>query len=291
MQLRYILIIIFVSVTSLYAQNFTEGFDVVDSIYTNGWERNNNSSPSGEDDWVQDYGNFNPPPSGGTNSSIVVSYKSIASGQAGEISNWLITPTIVCTTGDSIIFYTKSFQNTSYPDRMEVRLNKSNTNDVGSSSSDVGDFDTLLLVINPTLTAGNGGYPMSWKRYACAITGIPPGTAIRIGFRYWVTDGGSTGSNSSTVGIDNFEYKSVFTGIEEETPLIGYVSIQQNILLVEVPEAEEAFGLELLDISGKRISFSKHDKKAEIDLSGFTNGVYLVKITYKGKYLVKKISL
>src|SRR5687767_1883639 len=103
MLLRYIIIISLISFIPVQAQNFTEGFDVVDSIYANGWVRNNNSAPQGEDGWEQDFGNFTAH-SGASTSSIVVSYTSITSGQSGDISNWLITPSITCTAGDSIIF-------------------------------------------------------------------------------------------------------------------------------------------------------------------------------------------
>ncbi len=275
----------------LNAQNFTEGFTDVPALFSSGWAQQNNSSPFGSGGWMQDNGNFDQPPSAPNNSVIICDYTSIASGQSGDISNWLITPTINLTNGDSIVFYARSFNNSAFPDRMEVRLNRNNTTDVGSSTTSVGDFDTTFLTINPGLVSGTGGFPMAWTRFAFAITGVPTSsTPCRIGFRYFVTDGGENGSNGSTIGIDNFQYWSVFTGIEGEEPLHAFIQFINDQLIVEVPEAVRPFSLELMDISGKLLNKGEFEKSFSTDLSFFPDGVYLLRIVYEGKYLVKKIS-
>jgi hypothetical protein len=277
------------STLCLSAQGFIENFGNVDSLFLNGWVKQNNSSPAGSGSWMQDFGNFTAPfpPA---NSSIVVDYTSISSGQTGDISNWLLTPTIQFTTGDSIIFYTISYQNGAYPDRLEVRLNRSNTTDVGTTSTSVGDFDTLMLAINPNLVTGAGGYPMIWTRYAFRIDGVAASTPCRIGFRYFVTNGGQTGTNGSTIGIDHFEYKSTLIGIEETEPLLAYVQVQNGQLIIEIPGATHPFSVEMLDVSGKLIHAGMHHQSALVDVGSFASGVYLVKIVYEGKYLIKKIS-
>lgn len=272
------------------AQNFTEGFQDVPALFSSGWVQQNNSSPPGSGTWRQDIGNFNPPPSAPDNSSIICDFTSIPSGQSGDISNWLITPTINFTPGDSIIFFTRSFNNAAYPDRVEVRLNSSNTTNVGSTTTSVGDFDTTFLVINPTLSTSTDPYPMIWTRYAFMITGISPSTPCRIGFRYFITNGGQTGSNGSTIGIDNFEYRSVYTGLENQSPLKAFVQLINGQLMIEVPEAKHAFSVELLDMSGKLLVRSDYEKSSMIDLNTYSNGVYLLRIMYEGKYLIKKIS-
>ncbi len=290
MQKRIIYILCFVMVGIGHAQNFVEDFQDVPTLFSNGWVQTNNSSPLGSGGWMQDFGNFNPPPSGPDNSSIVCDYSSISSGQSGDISNWLITPTINLTQGDSIIFYTRSFNNSAYPDRMEVRLNRSNTTDVGTTTTSVGDFDTTFLIINPTLTIGAGGYPMIWTRYAFVINGVTPSTPCRVGFRYDVTDGGQTGSNGSTIGIDNFEYRSVFTGIEDHQTLQAYVQLNDGLVSIDVPQAIHPFSLELMGISGQLILTGNFEKSSLIDLNTYSHGVYLLRIMYEGKYLIKKIS-
>lgn len=271
------------------AQNFLIDFEDVPTLFTSGWVHTNNSSPLGSGDWRQDNGNFTAH-AGTANSSIVVGFNSIQLGQSGDISNWLITPTINFTAGDSIIFYTISYANSSFPDRLEVRLNINNTTDVGTTTSSVGDFDSLLFTINPTLTIASGGYPMIWARYATVIPGSAAATPCRIGLRYFVTDGGQTGANSSTIGIDNFEYKSVFTGVENNASLLAYVQLLNGQLQIAVPEASHAFSVELLDIAGKILHSSNYDKTASIEMGNYSSGVYLVKIVYEGKYLIKKIS-
>lgn len=291
MQKRTLFILAIFITLQLRAQNFTEGFLDVPALFTSGWVQQNNSSPSGSGGWMQDNGNFDAPPSNPLNSVIICDYTSIAAGQSGDISNWLITPTLNLTNGDSIIFYTRSFNNSAYPDRMEVRLNRSNTIDVGSTTTSVGDFDTTFLTINPGLVSGSGGYPMIWIRYAFAISGVPASsTPCRIGFRYHVTDGGETGSNGSTIGIDDFQYKSIFTGIEGEEPLHAYIQLINGQLTIEVPEATHSFSVELMDMSGKTLNSGKYEKNLTMDLNVHSHGVYLLRIVYEGKYLIKKIS-
>jgi hypothetical protein len=290
MQKRTSLILCFLFAGFLHAQSFIEDFDDVPTLFSNGWTHHNNSSPFGSGDWRQDFGNFNPPPTAPDNSSIVCDFTSVASGQSGDISNWLITPTINFTSGDSIVFFTRSFNNGAYPDRMEVRLNRTNTTNVGSSTTSVGDFDTTFLVINPTLTISSGGYPMIWSRYAFEITGVLPSTPCRLGFRYFVTDGGQTGNNGSTIGIDHFEYKSLLTGIDDQAPLHAFIQLANGQLSIEVPEATHPFSVELMDISGKLLVKGEFEKSTGFDLNTYSNGIYLVKILYEGKYLIKKIS-
>lgn len=272
-----------------YSQSFVEGFANVPILFSSGWVQINNSSPVGSGNWRQDNGNFTTP-FGALNSNIVVGYTSIASGQSGDISNWLITPTISMTPGDSIIFYTISFQNSTYPDKLEVRLNRNNTIDVGTSTTSVGDFDTTLFIINPTLTTGSGGYPMLWTRFACKIDGIAPSTPCRIGLRYFVIDGGQTGENSSTIGIDNFEYKSVLTGIENDVPLLAFIKFINGQIIIDIPGVTHSFTVEYIDVSGKILHHAEYEKTAAIDIGNYSNGIYLIKIMYEGKYLIKKIS-
>jgi hypothetical protein len=286
-RILYFLVIFFVG--SLHAQSFNENFDHVDSLFLNGWVKQNNSSPLGPDSWQQDAGNF-AAQNGPVNSSIVCGFRSIPLGQSGDISNWLLTPTINFINGDSIVFWTISYQNAAYADRLEVRLNRSNTTDVGSDPSSVGDFDTTFLVINPTLTTSGGAYPMIWTRYAFKIDGVSGSQPCRLGFRYFVTDGGQTGTNGSTIGIDHFQYKSTLVGIEDQTPLLAFVQLLNGELLINVPGATHPFSVELLDMSGKTIYHNEYDETAAINIGDYSNGVYMIKIIYEGKYLIKKIS-
>jgi len=77
--------------------------------------------------------------------------------------------------------------------------------DNGTTSTDIGDFDSLLLEINPTMATGV--YPESWTQYTFTISGLSTPTSGRFAFRYFVTDAGPNGSNSNYIGIDNIVFE------------------------------------------------------------------------------------
>ena len=111
--------------------------------------------------------------------------------------------------GSTVSFWTReptpTATNPEYPDRTEIRMSTAGTStNVGTSSSDVGDFSTLLLSINPTLI--KGVYPKDWTLYTITVSGLTTATTGRIAFRYWVQKGGPTGDNSNYIGIDDFSY-------------------------------------------------------------------------------------
>lgn len=191
------------------AQAFTENFDNIATLAGSGWYQQNNSAPAGTNPvWFQG----NPPSAGGPfiayngadNAYIACNYNSTSG--AGTISNWLVTPNRTFRNGDVITFYTRKYDvGQDYPDRMEVRLstNGSSTN-VGSGASAVGDFTTLLVSVNPSLIVG--GYPRQWTQYTITISGLPAPTSGRIAFRYYITNGGPSGTNSDYIGLDNVVY-------------------------------------------------------------------------------------
>lgn len=87
-------------------------------------------------------------------------------------------------------------------------MNTTNTTNVGATNASIGDFTTLLLTINPTLTTT--GYPAVWTEYTITVSGLAaPTPAGRFAFRYWVTNGGPLGANSDYIGIDNVTFTSV----------------------------------------------------------------------------------
>src|SRR5205085_11413703 len=76
--------------------------------------------------------------------------------------------------------------------------------------TDVGDFTTLLLDINPTLVTGV--YPTVYTQFTVTITGVPALTTGRLAFRYFVTNGGPSGANSDIISIDTFQYNPAGCG-------------------------------------------------------------------------------
>ena len=72
---------------------------------------------------------------------------------------------------------------------------------VGSSSSSVGDFSTQLLSVSPALATA--GYPSAWTKLTATFSGLSGATSGRVAFRYFVPDGGASGSNSDFIGMDD----------------------------------------------------------------------------------------
>lgn len=181
----------------------TENFDNITTLAGSGWVMQNNSVPVGSSGWFQGNATAFPAFNGATNAYIGANYNNVNS--VGDISNWLVTPNFNLKNGDVITFYTRTTVDNMWADRLQVRMstNGASTN-VGTGSAAVGDFTTLLLDINPTLALST--YPMVWTQYTIVISGLSAPTSGRLAFRYFVTNGGLSGTNSDYIGIDNFIY-------------------------------------------------------------------------------------
>lgn len=181
-----------------------EGFDVAVPLPA-GWSEKNNSSPLGAAVFFQGNDGVFAAHSGAPTSYIGINYQSTTG--AGTISNWLLSPTINIKNGDVFSFWTRTTDGATYADRLEVRLSTSGASvNVGATATSVGDFTTVLLTVNPTLISGPSGYPDTWTQYTATISGLPAPTTGKIGFRYYVTNGGPSGSNSDYIGIDDVVY-------------------------------------------------------------------------------------
>lgn len=206
----------FVPKPAAESKSFTEEFDTVANLYGKGWVFSNNSKPQGTATWQQ---GVYAPGKLGPDGWPAYSYHSAADEYAfagyangnnvATISSWMITPAIEMKNGDKFSFYTRTFTGSTYPDRMQVRINLANDSyDVGNTATSLGNFTTMLVDINPALAAG--GYPETWKKYEFTITGLPAAPVKRrIAFRYYVPNGGTTGANSNAIGIDQFHFESL----------------------------------------------------------------------------------
>lgn len=196
----------FVSIlgTQAMAQSYTENFNSVANLFTSGWAQQNLSTPVGTaPNWFQGaptvFAAYNAPDS----SYVGCNYNSVTG--ANTISNWLFTPTRTYANGHTFSFWTRTVDTPSFPDRLQVRLSTNGASvNAGATNASVGDFTTLLLDINPTLTTA--GYPNVWTQYTITISGLAAPTSGRIAFRYFVTNGGPSGTNSDFIGIDNVVY-------------------------------------------------------------------------------------
>lgn len=274
--------------TDARSQNLNEGFENVDDLFSSGWVRINNSEPTGYGKWQQDNGNF-VAQSGSPNSSIVCDYNSVNGN--GNISNWLITPELLFSDGDTLFFWTKSYANIYYPDRLEIRISTAGSStDVGTDQYSTGVFGTVLFSINPNLDTTVGAYPMTWTRYAIPIPASANGFNGRIAFRYFITNGGVSGINGSTIGVDNLIYQSVLTGIKDETSLLWKIYPNPTTRLIYVDATSDA-EYAIYSLSGKAITQGKfHAGLNMLDLSGLSQSVYLMYISLdNGKKSVRHI--
>ena len=189
-------------------QSFVEEFDNVSTATSKGWRFINHSEPVGTRNWTA--GNsFYFPAYSGTN-YIVSDYEAVDDN--GTISVWAVSPSITMQNGDKIAFYTRSANSNSnpanvFPDRLQLRFSTIDTVDVGTTAADVGVFTEGLVDINPNLEVSSPiAYPDNWTRFEGTIYGLNKPTKGRFAFRYYVEDGGASGSNSLAVGIDKVSY-------------------------------------------------------------------------------------
>lgn len=285
-----ILCLLMVSMT-FNAQNLlTEGFDVFANLTAAGWISTNQSSPLGASTWAQGGGTAfsGGGQAGGTTSFALCNYNSTTGG-TGTISNWLITPVLTLQNGDIISFYTRkggTGTGTIYPDRLEVRLNSTDTSTSGnpSGATGVGAFTTLAVSVNPNLTTTD--YPFTWTQYLYTVTGLTGEVSCRIGFRYYVTNGGPSGTNSDIIAIDTF---SVDRPLSSEDFFKKNFSLYPNpagdIINITVKDNVAVNSLSISDINGRVVSaLSGSSFLNSINVSDLPPGVYFVSLqTDEGK--------
>jgi len=192
---------------SAHAQAFTEGFNDITTLPAAGWVMTNHSQPIGLTNWSQGVpvsggGPFDAQ-AGAPNAYISANYNNGAG--TATISNWLLTPPVTLVNGATLVFWTRTVPTPAFPDRLQVRMSTAgNSSNVGTLATDVGDFTTLLLDINPNLTTS--GYPITWTQFTVTVAGVPAPTLGRLAFRYFVTNGGPSGANSDYIGIDTVAF-------------------------------------------------------------------------------------
>ncbi len=188
------------------AQNFQQSFDSYSALFNgvNPWAvQNRSDSPAGGQTWFAGDTAILPPQSG---TGYVAANFFSTGGLTGTetVSNWLFSPVLNLVNGGTVTFFTRSAG--SAPDHLELRLSTNGTStNVGTTSTSLGDFTTVLLDINPLLQPGGAtGYPTGWTQFTAIVTGVPVGGITgRLGFRYTVPNSGFNGVNGDYIGVDN----------------------------------------------------------------------------------------
>ncbi len=179
------------------ANLLSEGFDDILTLPGAGFSFVNVSDAPGLTDWFQGNDAVFPAQSGGPTSYIGANFNNTG---GSVINNFMITPVLNLENGDEITFWSRSVTGSTFPDRLEVRIDPTGANTDPTGPADVGSYTELLLEINPTLTVG--GYPQVWTEFTATVTGLAGAVNTRVAFRYWVTNAGPAGANSDYIGID-----------------------------------------------------------------------------------------
>jgi hypothetical protein len=275
------------------AQAYMESFE--GGVLPSGWDTLNMSGPTPGTvpAWFPSTNYIAPPPALDGSVFFAASYE--AEGNNGTISSWLFTPVRTLKNGDKFVFYTRTVSNTVvYPDRLEVRMSLNGASiNTGTTSTSVGDFVSLIAIINQNLTLS--GYPNTWTKYSMTLSGIPAaGASGRIAFRYYVTNSGPNGVNGDGVGIDSVHYQpNISIGVNElsdasfkvyPNPSQGHVNIDfanptQRELLIQNMLGETVFSQTLNEVENR------------VDLSGLSKGLYLLNIKESNHVFTQKITL
>lgn len=260
------------------AQNLaTENFDVFPTT----WTLTNQSSPVGASTWAQGGGTaFSPGgQAGGATSFALCNFQSTTG--AGTISNWLITPTYNLQNGDIVTFYSRKGGTSAppvYPDRMEVRLNSTDVTAVGNpvGVNGVGAFTTLALTINPNLNATD--YPFVWTQYSYTVSGLTGVVSCKIGFRYFVTDGGPSGNNSDIIGLDTFSVdRTLGTADFFKSNFSLYPNPSNSVINISNPNSLEITSANISDVNG-RIIKEVNSSVQSLNIGELNAGVYFLKV-------------
>ena len=255
---------------------FTENFDVFPTTFT----KTNQSQPVGLSNWQQ--GNvsaFGTGFNGGATSYAGVNYNSVAAGTPGTISNWLISPTISLQDGDVVKFYTRAGSNfSSIPDRLEFRLSATGDASVipSTGSADLGSFTTLAASVNPNLAPSV--YPVTWTEVLYTVSGLPTATNCKLAFRYYVTNGGPSGSNGNAIWIDAL---SINRALATDSFFKNNFAVSPNpasdVLNIANNATSTITSIQITDMNGRTVKEVK-GMVDQINISELNAGVYFLKI-------------
>ncbi len=216
---------------SANAQSFIESFDTGPTGFNDGsvitfgnvaggqgmafssgqWWALNASVPLGTTGWFNNNGVF------GTHSGagqLNANFNNTTG--TNTINNFMMSPVETFNNGDQISFWTRTVPSPAFPDRLRLVLS------TNGSSTNVGDFSTVLLSVNEGLTTA--GYPNVYTQFTATISGLGGPTSGRFAFNYNVPNGGPSGANSDFIGIDDVSYTAAAIP-EPSIAALGFLAI------------------------------------------------------------------
>ena len=203
------------------------------------------------------------------------------------IDLYLILPALDLENGDVITFYTRTGDDSSFPDRLEVRLDPDGSG-TAPTAGDVGSYTELLGSINPDLNVG--GYPESWEPVQeFTVSGLTGETNTRIALRYFVTDAGPTGANSNYIGIDRLEVSESLSVEDQAFDGFNYF-VNNNVLTLRANSPMQSVSIH--NVLGQQVVSQKLGNTNEtVNLSGLNSGVYLATINIDGAKKTVKFAI
>lgn len=275
-----------------------------DAAFGSDWVITNQSSPAGASVWSKSSftlpltaaifgsGDVNTLPvgqAGGANSFALVNFNSTTG--SGTISNWLITPSVNVKDGDIVSFYTRKGTDgtTDYPDRLELRYSTAATTvNPSGGSSGLGTFTNVGVTVNPNLAA-NFTYPKVWTKYQFTVSGVgATAIPVKFAFRYFVTSGGPSGTNSDIIGIDTFSVDRSNLGTAESSTHKNLLSIYPNPAsdVLNIKSATIVNNVSITDLSGKVIKANVSNN--QVDVRNLPVGTYILKAETKDGFFTEK---
>jgi hypothetical protein len=248
----------------------TEGFEAITTLVPGGWFMQNNSQPGpGATGWFQGSTAAFPSQSGAANSYIAANYDN-GTGTS-TLSNWLLTPVVTLQNDAQLTFWTRTVDTPVHADRLQVRMSiNGSSSNVGTTATDVGDFTTLLLDLNPTYTLA--GYPNVWTQFMATLSGLGSPATGRLAFRYFVENGGPTGANSDYIGIDAVQYACPMpTATPTPTPTPPPINISGSISYCSNPVPGPVANV-MLALTGTMSGSTLSDSSGNYQFVSLTSG-------------------
>lgn len=268
------------------AQNLvTENFDV----FPVAWTKVNTSVPAGANQWdaatTANIANI-AGGAGAYNGTAATSYAYVNFNSTtgnNTISNWLITTPISLLNGDVISFYAVkglSGGTTVYADNLQLRISTNGAASVNPASpTDLGDFTTLALDINPSLSTT--GFATNWTLYSYIVSGLPAATSCKIAFRYFVTSGGPQGANSDQIGVDQFSVDRTLSTPDFFTNNFAmHPNPVEDVLNVTAKNQTSIESVQVSDTNGRIVNQTNGStsETTQINVSQLNAGVYFIKV-------------
>ena len=152
------------------------------------------------------------------NTSVFSAYEGPADGYLGEnyqgafgggflIDQWLISPAVTVQAGDTLSFWYRSPDGSTYPDPLQVWISST----AGTTHN---DFD---IQVGSTFYGSTSG----WANWTGTF---PNAGTVRFAVRYYSTNGGPSGSETDYIGLDLFQVMG-----QEANPVISIAQAIEDL--------------------------------------------------------------